>query len=299
MVHEQVKLFNFVRYNTNSPMLKDNKKYLTNIIIGISVLVFDIICIYVKYFDKTLSCSQADHLMASVNPLLFVILFFIALYLLLHKPKKIEKNKKIDVSRRRFLTFTATLAHDESFHAINGKLGKGVASFTGKRNPKSKSPIFPAGGTKYDEYRSKCTSCMACIEACPSRILEPGIKLGQGVIPHISFANGWCQPECKTCNDVCPAKALEKITLEEKNNIQIGHAVWIRENCISGDGKECRACEKACKRGCIEMVQNGRKLYPIINTYNCTGCGACEYACPATPLKGIYVESFTEHRTIN
>ena len=105
-------------------MLKDNKKYLTNIIIGISVLVFDIICIYVKYFDKTLSCSQVNHLMASVNPLLFVILFFIALYLLLHKPKKIEKNKKVDVSRRRFLTFTATLAHDESFHAINGKLGK-------------------------------------------------------------------------------------------------------------------------------------------------------------------------------
>ena len=48
MVHEQVKLFNFVRYNTNSPMLKDNKKYLTNIIIGISVLVFDIEVLDVK-----------------------------------------------------------------------------------------------------------------------------------------------------------------------------------------------------------------------------------------------------------
>jgi len=279
-------------------MLTDRKKYLTNIVIGILVLVFDMLCIYAKYFDKTHIGSHAARLIASVNPLLFVILLFFAIYLLIHKPKKTAQERKINVSRRRFLTFTATLAHDESFHAINGKLGKGVASFTGKRNPKTKSPLFPAGGTKYDNYRSKCTSCMACIEACPSHILEPGIKLGQGVIPHITFANGWCQPECKTCNDVCQTGALEKITIEDKNNIQIGHAVWIRENCI-GDGKECHACEKACKRNCIEMVQNGRKLYPIINTYNCTGCGACEYACPATPLKGIYVESFTEHRTID
>ncbi len=276
-----------------------NRKYLIRVFTGLFLILFDILFVCIKYFDIIPEQHFVSSVIRSANPILFVFILILALYLILHRPREVKNGDKVDVSRRRFLTFSATLAHDESFQAINGKLGKGVASFTGRRNPKSKHPLFPAGGKNYEDFRTKCNSCMACIESCPSHILEPGIKLGQGVIPRITFNHGWCPPDCTVCNDVCPTGALSHITVEEKSNIQIGHALWIRENCLTVESKECRACEEACKNGCIEMVRNGRKLYPIINTVSCTGCGACENVCPATPLKGIYVESFQEHRLID
>lgn len=275
-------------------MIKLSEIFSLKRLAGILLILLDILLLYGKYIHKGLSGIVAMH------PILLVLILAIALYLIFHIPATASaKEKKVDLSRRKFLTFSATLAHDEGFQAISNTVGKSVSSFTGKRNPKSKTPIFPPGGSSYEEFKTTCNSCMACIEACPNRILEPDVRLGQGVIPRISFNNGWCSPDCLKCVEVCPTEALKKMTLEEKNNIQIGHAIWIRENCIATEDKTCRECEKACYAKCIEMVQNGRRLYPIINTSSCTGCGACENVCPASPLKGIYVEAFPEHRMIN
>lgn len=38
--------------------------------------------------------------------------------------------------------------------------------------------------------------------------------------------------------------------------------------------------------------------FPAINELRCTGCGACEYLCPARPLSAIHVEGVLVHAEI-
>lgn len=210
-----------------------------------------------------------------------------------HKEKRLHK---VNRRRRNFITFSATMAQNEGLQAVSSKVSGTIAAVTGKRNPKSKFPLIPAGGWDLNDYNSKCNSCMACVTACPRHVLEPVFKLGQSMFPRLSFRAGWCPPDCVRCTEVCTTDALQMITVEEKSAIQIGHAEWIRENCISLSGQDCHACEKACPTEAIQMITNGRKIYPVINPSRCLGCGACENACPASPLKAIYVESYSPHR---
>ena len=90
----------------------------------------------------------------------------------------------------------------------------------------------------------------------------------------------------------------------QKSSIQIGHAVWIKKNCIViRDEVECNNCERHCPTHAIEMVplhpedKNSHKI-PAINTERCIGCGACENLCPARPFSAIYVEGHEVHRYI-
>lgn len=273
------------------------KKRLANISIGIGILTIDTFLLIVRYDLFSISLPAVLYkTILGANPLLFAFLFIMAVYEIVRKPKTNKQQKGLaDPSRRKFLTFTATLAHDESIQAFNKKVVAGVATFTGKRKAQTSIPIIPAGADFYDKYKTECNSCMACVQACPQHILEPGLKIEQGMQPKLVFQKGWCVPDCTKCNEVCPTTALKLITKEEKKNIHIGHAVWIKENCIAAEGKECRICEEVCPNKCIEIVQNGRKAYPVISNNNCQGCGACEYACPSSPLKGIYVEGYAEH----
>lgn len=53
------------------------------------------------------------------------------------------------------------------------------------------------------------------------------------MLPEVSYERGYCRPECNNCSQVCPAGAIEPIDVAEKSSIQVGHAVWIKENCIA------------------------------------------------------------------
>lgn len=70
--------------------------------------------------------------------------------------------------------------------------------------------------------------------------------------------------------------------MAEKSSIQIGHAVWVKENCVPlTDGVECGNCARHCPTGAIQMVasdpSNSESLkIPVVNTERCIGCGACE-----------------------
>ena len=116
----------------------------------------------------------------------------------------------------------------------------------------------------------------------------------------MSFERGYCRPECTRCSEVCPAGAIKPISREEKTNIHVGHAVWIKDNCVVlTDGVSCGNCARHCPTGAIQMVDyedpNGTVQVPAVDENKCIGCGACEHLCPARPFSAIYVEGNEMH----
>lgn len=122
--------------------------------------------------------------------------------------------------------------------------------------------------------------------------------------PESSYERGYCRPECVKCSDVCPAGAIRPISVAEKSSVQIGHAVWVKANCVPlTDGVECGNCARHCPVGAITMVpsEKGREdslKIPVVNAERCIGCGACENLCPSRPFSAIYVEGHENHRVI-
>ena len=122
--------------------------------------------------------------------------------------------------------------------------------------------------------------------------------------PTMSYERGYCRPECNRCSSVCPSGAIKPISVEDKSSVQIGHAVWIKKNCIPvTDGVECGNCERHCPSGAIMMVQLDENdeespMVPTVNESKCIGCGACENLCPARPFSAIYVEGHEVHKTV-
>ncbi len=122
--------------------------------------------------------------------------------------------------------------------------------------------------------------------------------------PTMSYESGYCRPECVKCSEVCPAGAIKPITVADKSSIQIGHAVWIKENCVPlTDDVECGNCARHCPTQAITMVasdpaKKDSPKIPTVNVERCIGCGACENLCPARPFSAIYVEGHLNHRTI-
>ena len=69
----------------------------------------------------------------------------------------------------------------------------------------------------------------------------------------MSYERGYCRPECTKCSEVCPTGAIRPISVSEKSSIQIGHAVWIKENCVVlTDDVDCGNCARHCPAGAIQ-----------------------------------------------
>ena len=139
---------------------------------------------------------------------------------------------------------------------------------------------------------------------CPNQVLRPSADLRKLMQPEMSYERGYCRPECTKCSEVCPAGAIRPITKADKSSVQIGHAVWVKKNCIPlTDGVQCGNCARHCPTGAIQMVpsipedKDSPKI-PVINVERCIGCGACENLCPARPFSAIYVEGHERHRII-
>ena len=146
-----------------------------------------------------------------------------------------------------------------------------------------------------------CTGCQLCISVCPNGVLRPSTGLMDFMKPTMSYEHGYCRPECTRCSEVCPAGAIHPITVAEKSSIRIGHAVWIKKNCLPvSDGVSCGNCARHCPTGAIMMVpmdandEESLKI-PVVNEERCIGCGACENLCPSRPYSAIYVEGNERH----
>lgn len=207
-------------------------------------------------------------------------------------------------SRRAFLTLTGVLAGSALLKAQEMKVDGGLAIIEEKKIPKRATPITPPGSLSASHLAQHCTACQLCISNCPNQVLRPSGKLMTFMQPEMSYERGYCRPECAKCAEVCPTDAIRLTSLAEKSGIQIGHAVWVKDNCIVlTDGVSCGNCARHCPVGAIQMVASDPDVadsprIPVVNTERCIGCGACENLCPARPFSAIYVEGHQKHRII-
>ena len=213
-----------------------------------------------------------------------------------------EKNS-VSGSRRSFLLATA-MAATAAMAQEKKKVDGGLAVIEDKVAPSRQTPLTPPGSRSATNMARRCTGCQLCVSECPNNVLRPSTDLLHLMQPVMSYERGYCRPECTRCSEVCPTGAIEKVAHEEKSSVQIGHAVWIKKNCIPlTDGVECGNCARHCPSGAIEMVPSDpddetSAYIPAVNEARCIGCGACENLCPARPFSAIYVEGHEVHRMI-
>jgi ferredoxin len=149
------------------------------------------------------------------------------------------------------------------------------------------------------------------MQACPTHALQPAVfQAGlEGLwTPVLVPASGYCEYECNRCTQVCPTRALARLTLEEKKSFKIGTAVIDRSACYTyADGYNCAVCEEHCPvpekairfrevevhnfRGRLKKV---KQIYVVPDV--CIGCGICESVCPRTDAPAIRVGAEEEQR---
>lgn len=219
-------------------------------------------------------------------------------------PATVSSDESTDKGRRAFLMGGTIVAADAVMAQTGKKVDGGLAVIEDKVVPKRSTPLTPPGSISAKNMAHHCTACQLCVSQCPNGVLRPSGDMLTLMQPTMSYERGFCRPECTRCSSVCPSGAIRPIDHAEKSSIQIGHAVWVKKNCVViTDGVSCGNCARHCPAGAIIMVPADASddlspMVPAVDTAKCIGCGACEYVCPARPFSAIYVEGHEVHKTI-
>ncbi|MEZ5357793.1 MAG: 4Fe-4S binding protein [Candidatus Zixiibacteriota bacterium] len=178
--------------------------------------------------------------------------------------------------------------------------------------------IRPPGSVIEDNFLERCIRCGQCMRVCPNNALHPTLSESgmEGIwtpilIPRI----GYCEPTCTLCGEVCPTGAILPLTVKQKVGskddppVRIGTAFFDRGRCLPwAMNTTCLVCEEWCptapKAIYLEEEQtvdrDGNPISirrPHIDPNLCTGCGACEYACPVIDKPAVYVTNIGETRS--
>lgn len=213
------------------------------------------------------------------------------------------KGEKCDNGRRTFITVATSFAASAAINAQKKKVDGGLTVIEDKVKPNRATRILPPGSFSAQHFSQHCTSCQLCVSVCPNQVLRPSADLEHLMQPELSYERGYCRPECTRCSEVCPTDAIRPLTVAEKSSTRIGHAVWVRKNCLPvTDGVSCGNCARHCPSGAILMVPMDANdpesiKIPAVNTERCIGCGACENLCPVRPFSAIYVEGHERQST--
>ena len=219
-----------------------------------------------------------------------------------HKSRQKEtENGSALNGRRAFLVGTALFTGGLALGQEKKKVDGGLAVIEKKKAPKRDTPITPPGSISAQNMARHCTGCQLCVSVCPNDVLRPSTELDKLMQPVMSYEKGYCRTECNKCSEVCPAGAIKPISIEEKSSIRIGHAVWIKQNCLPiSEGVSCGNCARHCPTHAISLVKLNPEdehsvRIPAVDTERCIGCGACENLCPSRPFSAIYVEGNEVH----
>jgi len=186
--------------------------------------------------------------------------------------------------RSRKVTFSQTRRY-----LISGILGMGSGLLLPNILKAGHQPMLrPPGILPDNDLMLTCTRCGNCLKACPTNIIQPmtGFSNWMNILtPCISFSESYCLPECTHCGEVCPTGAIQKFTVQEKEQLFIGFADLKPEECLLTKNQECDRCLFYCDFDAIEIVPSLQyNALPEINKETCVGCGACEVVCPARAI---------------
>ena len=178
--------------------------------------------------------------------------------------------------------------------------------------------IRPPGAVIEDDFLARCIRCGQCMRVCPNNALHPTL-LESGVegiwTPYLIARIGYCEPTCTLCGEVCPTGAIVRLTVKQKVGDEntppqrIGTAFFDRGRCLPwAMARPCIVCEEWCPtspkaiylREETVLDAKGNAVVvkrPYIDPQHCTGCGACEYACPVVDQPAVYVTAVGETRT--
>jgi len=164
-------------------------------------------------------------------------------------------------------------------------------------------PVMPPGAISVWHFTQKCTACQLCISSCPTHVLQPSFfEYGLSGLfqPKMDFKRAYCKYDCTRCLEVCPTGAIQLSELKEKQLIQIGIAIFEKNQCLVVEKQiPCAKCAEHCPAKAIDLQPYlGDLKIPEVNIKLCNGCGACEFICPVKPDKAIYVEANTYQRTL-
>ena len=134
----------------------------------------------------------------------------------------------------------------------------------------------PPGAVAEESFLLKCTRCADCITACPHDaivIAPPRMRAAAGT-PTIVTA----QSPCRMCSDTPCITACDTGALVAENGMQMGSALIVQQSCLAYQKNFCSVCSEQCPvPGAIRLVEGK----PLIDDQVCTGCGVCEFVCPA------------------
>ncbi|MDR3297121.1 MAG: 4Fe-4S dicluster domain-containing protein [Prevotellaceae bacterium] len=201
---------------------------------------------------------------------------------------KYTDDKPADEGRRKAI-LTGALA----LTALAVKAAPSSSSTQSKRKP-----IMPPGAKNLQHFLGACIACHLCISRCPSQVIRPAFTeygLAGFMMPLMDYKQSFCTYTCNTCSTVCPTNALGKISMEDKNALQIGRVTLNVEHCVVYRYEtDCSSCAEHCPTQAVHMIPYKDELrIPEIFPNTCIGCGACQYICPVSPVTAIYVNGVT------
>jgi len=145
-----------------------------------------------------------------------------------------------------------------------------------------------------DAFRTACTRCTDCIEACPYqsiRRLGPEWGADAGT-PAIIPAESPCYLcDGLPCTVACGPGALRPTA---RRDVTMGLARIRYDACYQAQGQPCDYCVARCPlKGEAIRFDGGRR--PVVSEENCTGCGVCAYLCPPNAID-IVRQTSARHR---